>query len=90
MNPTSLDTWLYFSDDVISAVEHYETRIRLNEYEASSKRKSLLKGLPPEHLGLPTESHRMIPPGLTGRIFHPTLLIGMLCTILIHLLDIVG
>jgi hypothetical protein len=30
INPTSLDTWLYFSADVISAVEHYETQIRLN------------------------------------------------------------
>jgi hypothetical protein len=46
MNPTSLDTWLYFSADVTSAVEHYETRIRLNECEASSKRRRLLKGLP--------------------------------------------
>jgi hypothetical protein len=47
MNPTSLDTWLYVSTDVTSAVEHYETRIRLNECEASSKRRRLLKGLHP-------------------------------------------
>jgi hypothetical protein len=90
MNPSLLDIWLFFSADVTSAVEHYETKIRLNECEASSKRRRLLKGLPPEHLGLPTKPNRMIPPGLTGRILHPTLLIGMECIILIHLLDIVG
>jgi hypothetical protein len=47
MNPTSLNTWLSFSADVTSAVEHYETRLRLNECEASSKRRRLLRGLPP-------------------------------------------
>jgi hypothetical protein len=55
MNPTSLDTWLYLSAEVTSAVKHYETRIRLNECEASSKRRRLLKGLPP---GTPRITYR--------------------------------